>query len=92
MSSTDARVYEIAPGLLPNACISVTCTENDEAQFREKFKDAYYLRMNVQRKRVESEVKEFHPTVDYLERFRKSYIEKNGESAVILDELNEVTR
>ena len=92
MSEKDAREYSIDSKLLPNACISVTCSEEDEAIFREKFKNAYYFRMNVQRKRKESEVKEFQPTVDYLERFRKSYIEKNGESAIILDELNEVTR
>lgn len=92
MSSTDARVYEIDPGLLSNACISITCTEKDEAQFREKFRDAYYLRLNVQRDRKVEERKEFQPTVDYLEKFRKSYIEKNGESAIILDELSEVTR
>ena len=92
MSETDARIYEIAPELLKNACISVTCAEKDEATFREKFKNAYYLRMNVQRKREQTEVKEFRPVVDYLERFKESYIKKNGESSIILDELAEVMR
>lgn len=91
MSETDARLYGIDPELMHNACISVSCTENDEASFRERFKDAYFLRLNVQRDR-KLEAKSYEPTVDYLEKFRKSYIEKNGESAIILNELDEVTR
>lgn len=92
MNATDARIYEINPKLLPNACISVTCEEKDEAEFREKFKEAYYLRMNVQRSREISKAEEFRLTVDYLKRFKESYIKKNGESSIILDELAEVMR
>lgn len=92
MSETDARIYEIDNQLIKNACISISCTEVNENIFREKFKDAYYLRLNVQRNHKEKEKVDFQPTVDYLENFRKSYVEKNGESALILDELSEVTR
>lgn len=92
MSEKEAETYQINSVFMKNACISATCSEEKEKNLREKFKDAYYLRLNVQGKKAEKTEKEFKPTVDYLEKFRKSYIEKNGESAIILEELGEVTR
>lgn len=93
MTQEQAMTYKFPN--IRNACISVTCEEAFEEAVRKKLSEAYYLRVNVikskvAREKTEERIKEF--SVDYLEKFRQSYIEKQGESAVILDELAEVCR
>lgn len=77
---------------ISNACISVTCSEEYEEPIRKRLADAYYLRMNVKKAIKQAKVEEKVSSIDYLEKFKKSFIEKNGESAIILDELAEVTQ
>lgn len=91
MREEDALTYGFPN--IKTSCISVTCTEAFEEKVRERLKDAYYLRVNViktkrEKEAMEQESKEF--SVDYLNKFRESFIEKQGESAVILNELAEV--
>lgn len=88
MTAKEALEY---PVRLSTSCISVTCDESNVDEIRQRLKGAYYLRLNVQRKKTKVERVETRSSVDYLEKFRQSYIKKNGESAVILDELQEVT-
>lgn len=77
---------------IQNSCISVACDEEHEEQVRKRLKNAYYLRLNVQKVPKTLKVEEKTASIDYLDKFKKSFIEKNGESAVILEELAEVTK
>lgn len=91
MDSKLAMKY-IVPNM-KNSCFSVSCTEDEVDALRERFKNAYYLRLNIQRKKETDDSERVTvKAVDYLEKFRESFIQKQGDSPLILEELSEVCR
>lgn len=87
-----AESYQIKH--MKTACVSVHCSEDRADFFREKFKDAYYLRLNIKNKITIKELSEvINPvSIDYMQKFRDKYLEKYGESSVVLEELAEVAK
>lgn len=77
----------------PRSCISMSCGEGQKNEVLHKgpFGDVYYLRISEEVKSVET-VKINKPVegLDHLNKFRKSFIEKAGNSPIVLEELAEV--
>lgn len=77
----------------PKACISMSCGEGQKSEILSSgiFDKVYYLRVSEETARV-STVKINKPVegLDHLNKFRKSFIEKAGDSSLVLEELAEV--
>lgn len=78
----------------PTSCLSISCKEGEKKKITESqlFQRVYYLRVteDVKKETIREESKPV--TLDCLEKFRSSFLEKYGESQMTLEELGEVTR
>ena len=76
------------------ACVSISCQEGQKEEIIKsgKFDEVYYLRVSEIHKEKILDSKEVLSPIDHLDKFRKSFIEKVGESQLVLEELSEVLR
>ena len=76
------------------SCISMSCSENEKSDILAsgQFNSVYYLRVSEDQPRQRAIEQDSKPVVelDYIYKFRKSFLEKVGESSVVLEELAEV--
>lgn len=77
-----------------NTCISLNCKEGEKKEIVDSkvFSEAYYLRISEEIKQLQKLDKPAVGSLDYLGKFRKSFIEKYGESPIIFEELGEIVK
>jgi hypothetical protein len=72
----------------------MSCSENEKSDILAsgQFNSVYYLRVSEDQPRQRAIEQDSKPVVelDYVYKFRKSFLEKVGESSVVLEELAEV--
>lgn len=78
----------------PTSCISMSCSEGEKSDILAsgEFSSVYYLRVSEdqpKQKTVEPSSKQI-VELDHVSKFKKSFLEKVGESSVVLEELAEV--
>lgn len=87
------RYADISKVDIPNietSCMSVVCTEEQQEEVRNRYKGAYYLRVNIQRNHKKEALREIVISVDYIDKFKKSFVEKYGDQGYVLEELAEL--
>lgn len=89
----DTAVGEAIRG--SHSCISMSCKAGDKAKIIDygEFSKVYYLRISEEIKPLttKEEVK-LPEQIDHLQKFRSSFIERAGESELVLSELGEVLK
>lgn len=80
----------------PTSCISLSCKEGEKAKILESkvFEKVYYLRISEETARAakKEEDEQAVSSIDHIGKFRKSFIDKVGESPMVLEELGEIFR
>lgn len=78
------------------SCVSMSCPEGMRAKIQElpDFKDCYYLRIAEDLNRAVVNTPDNNPTlsVDHLQKFRDSFVQKYGSNTLTLQELAEVVK